>query len=79
MAEFCNKCTKEMFGDVKPDIDVVKLFEDLVPESFFPVVCEGCGMLGVGNRGGDLILAFEIEDEEDSCEWIISDINEYKN
>lgn len=47
MADFCNYCVKEVFGDVEPDIDVYKIFDELKIGYMTPVICEGCGMIGV--------------------------------
>ena len=78
MADFCNKCAEE-HGFPTPDIDIPKLFDDLIPETYFPVICEGCSMLGVGkNEDGELILNFLDSGDGRDGQWVKSDINEYK-
>jgi len=49
MADFCNKCALEMFGDeVQPDINVYEIYESL-PEGHaeFGHLCEGCGIVAI--------------------------------
>ena len=80
MADFCNKCAYEMFGDRFPaDIDVPILFEQLNDNSYFSVICEGCGMAAVGKENGKLILAFFKNPHDGTVEWKDNiNINEYK-
>lgn len=50
MADFCNFCIQEMFGDntIPPDIDVYKIFDDTHIEYYTQVgLCEGCGLVAV--------------------------------
>ena len=47
MADFCNFCAKEMFGDVEPDIDVYKIFEETQIDYYTPCICEGCGLVAI--------------------------------
>jgi hypothetical protein len=49
MADFCTKCSPAMFGEeVQPDIDILKIAEDLKPGYFTKgVLCEGCGLVAV--------------------------------
>ena len=45
MADFCTKCSEDMFGgEIKPDIDVKAVFEELQPGYLTNCLCEGCGM-----------------------------------
>ena len=80
MADFCNKCSEEMFGDLFPaDIDVPKIFESLKVDTYIPVLCEGCGMLGIGkNKEEELIMIFAVDEDDKNQPWIIKNINEYK-
>jgi hypothetical protein len=50
MADFCNICSKEMFGDVNPDINVHQILEELDSGFFTSVLCEGCGMSHIGKE-----------------------------
>ena len=56
MADFCTNCVKEWFsspdGDLKPDIDVETIFKTLKPREYANEICEGCGMLAIGNVDG---------------------------
>jgi hypothetical protein len=49
MADFCTKCSPAMFGeDVQPDIDILKIADDLKPGYFTKgILCEGCGLVAV--------------------------------
>lgn len=45
MADFCNKCAGELFGeDAQPEIDVQQIADSLEPGYFTNVLCEGCGL-----------------------------------
>lgn len=78
MAEFCNKCS-DWHGFPRTDIDIPKLFNDLKPETYFPVLCEGCSMQAVGkDKDGELIVAFFGEKNDEGGIWHKRDINDYK-
>ena len=50
MADFCNFCIQEMFGDntIPPDIDVYKEFDGIQIDYYKGVgLCEGCGLVAV--------------------------------
>ena len=74
MADFCTKCSEEMWeGDFGPDIDIQKIAESLESDSYLPVLCEGCGLRAVGKNGtGETILAVGSADDE-FVEWIPKD------
>jgi hypothetical protein len=56
MADFCNKCSNEMFGeDSQPDIDVYEISKTLKPGYYQPVLCEGCVMVAVAKNDEGLI------------------------
>jgi hypothetical protein len=72
MAEFCNYCAEEMWGEeIKPDIDIFEIAKDLQPNTYQPVLCEGCGMaaVGVNDKGGIWIATREAELGEQIVEW----------
>lgn len=53
MADFCHKCTFEMFGDeLAPFNDFVN--PSLADDEMQAVLCEGCGFIQVDNRGRKL-------------------------
>lgn len=62
MADFCTNCVKEWFssadGELKPDIDVEAIFKTLQPGYHTSVLCEGCGMIAIGNVDGKLKVAY---------------------
>lgn len=64
MAEFCNKCTEELFGeDATPDIDVYGIFRDLEPMYYRTgFICEGCGLTAI-EKTDDSELKVMIDNE----------------
>lgn len=74
MADFCNKCSTEIAGDTgEAEIDILKLSESLAPDTYIPVLCEGCGMRAVGKtETGEILIAFNVNEIETSYEvhWI---------
>ena len=74
MASFCNKCSIEISGDTgNSEIDVLKISESLAPDTYMPVLCEGCGMRAVGKtETGETLIAFKVNEIEtgDEVNWI---------
>ena len=74
MADFCNKCSIEISGDTgNSEIDVLKISESLAPNTYMPVLCEGCGMRAVGKtETGETLIAFKVNEIEtgDEVNWI---------
>ena len=74
MADFCNKCSIEISGDTgNSEIDVLKISESLAPDTYMPVLCEGCGMRAVGKTDtGETLIAFKVNEIEtgDEVNWI---------
>lgn len=67
MADFCNKCAHNLFGpNCEPDIDVLKIAEELEPGHVMKVICEGCRLAAViKNEDCTIGLAFyPAEDDE---------------
>jgi hypothetical protein len=60
MADFCNKCAREIWGeDFEPEIDVPSMAEQLPAGHYIPVICEGCVMTAViKNEDGSVRLEF---------------------
>ena len=60
MADFCNKCSAELFGeDIVPEIDVYDIASRLSPEFYTNVLCEGCGMVAVlKDENSEIMLYF---------------------
>jgi hypothetical protein len=74
MADFCNICSEEMFGDVKPEIDVYEILQELGPEEGMAVLCEGCGMSLIGKSPeGKPILYFDFNEDIDTREYTIKE------
>lgn len=74
MADFCNKCAYDMWGEELPaDIDVPVIFRNLpnnmLQEGF---ICEGCGLCAVGKHEEQLYIAFI-----DRKEVEFANLNEY--
>lgn len=74
MADFCNKCSIEISGDTgNSEIDVLKISESLAPDTYMPVLCEGCNMRAVGKtETGEILIAFKVNEIEtgDEVHWI---------
>ena len=74
MADFCNKCSIEISGDTgNSEIDVLKISESLAPDTYMPVLCEGCSMRAVGKtETGETLIAFTVNEIEtgDEVNWI---------
>lgn len=74
MADFCNKCSIEISGDTgNSEIDVLKISESLAPDTYMPVLCEGCSMRAVGKtETGETLIAFKVNEIEtgDEVHWI---------
>ena len=74
MADFCNKCSIEISGDTgNSEIDVLKISESLAPDTYIPVLCEGCSMRAVGKtETGETLIAFKVNEIEtgDEVNWI---------
>ena len=77
MADFCNKCAHELWGeDFEPEIDVSKIANQLPTGHYISVLCEGCVMVAIskdetgkvniayGNIGGDDLTWGSFEDWE---------------
>ncbi len=66
MADFCNKCSTEIAEDTGgAEIDILKLSESLAPDTYIPVLCEGCGMRAVGKTDtGEILIAFNVNEIE---------------
>jgi hypothetical protein len=73
MADFCNKCAEEHFGEVDPDIDVMKIYEELEPGfSSSGYLCEGCGLIAVARMEDNTLKVMRIpldENEETLVKW----------
>ena len=74
MADFCNKCSIKIAGGTgNSEIDVLKISESLAPDTYMPVLCEGCGMRAVGKtETGETLIAFKVNEIEtgDEVNWI---------
>jgi hypothetical protein len=74
MADFCNKCSIKIAGDTgTAEIDILKISESLAPNTYMPVLCEGCSMRAVGKtETGETLIAFNVNEIETGYEvnWI---------
>lgn len=82
MADFCNKCAWDMWGDERPaDIDVPKIFRELEDRYVKSCTCEGCGMISVAKEGNRLLIMYfdeEVWVEENLDEYIIPKNKRYQ-
>ena len=74
MAEFCTKCSPEMFGsDIPVDIDIDEIHLTLSPNEYEVVLCEGCGLSAVGSSvDGQIILGVPKTDEPNDDPVMVS-------
>jgi hypothetical protein len=77
MAEFCTKCTPELYGaDTTPDINIQEIAKSLEPETYAMCMCEGCGLAAIGLMAdGEILLAMptgEIAENQEGIpvKWI---------
>lgn len=79
MADFCTKCTIELFGEeVFPEIDVEQIISELRPDTYMDVLCEGCGMATIGKSANGeayiaLIYGEPIDEKNRWIKWITLD------
>ena len=61
MADFCTKCSTELFGEeLKPEIDIKELAEKLKPGMMFAgLLCEGCKLTAICKTvGGEIKVGY---------------------
>lgn len=51
MADFCKKCSIDMFGEDFNDLAGISTLEDDAKELYANVICEGCGCVQVNSKG----------------------------
>jgi hypothetical protein len=74
MADFCNVCSHELYGDVTPEIDVYEILEGLGEDEGMAVLCEGCGMSLVGKSlEGKPILYFDFNEDVDTRQYTLKE------
>lgn len=81
MADFCNKCAVRL-DFPKFDIDVPRLVQELEADGTpsgisISVMCEGCGLIGVGKYDNRIQLAFLSNDSDGDIRWVDYDASEY--
>ena len=74
MADFCDKCAPEMWGeDIPADIDTDQIFGSLMDEHYQDgFICEGCGLRAVGRVGDEKILIYDNTDLHRMHEMIMA-------
>lgn len=79
MADFCTRCSIEMWGEeIAPDINVEQIISELKPDHYMDVLCEGCGMAAIGKNGaGEVYIAIldgdPIDRVSNFVKWITLD------
>lgn len=64
MADFCTKCSFEMWGtELPPDIDIQKIADGMEPGHYTAVLCEGCGMIAIAKDENSNILIGVLDEE----------------
>jgi hypothetical protein len=74
MAEF-SKQYREAFNFDWHDFDYAEICENLKPNQFYPLICEGLGTLGVG-KSEDGQMLFAIQEAEDPDMVIFKSLDE---
>ena len=77
MADFCTICSIHMWGDkddnlmpILPDIDVMAEFKKLEPDTYVSgLLCEGCGLVAIGNIKGELKVARMSDAKQEFIHW----------
>lgn len=79
MADYCTKCYKEMFGEGKPDIDVLEIFNNIQKDHIRYCICEGCELSAIANIDGAMKVTrdFNFDIAPKNYEWYSYD--EYWN
>jgi len=68
MADFCTECDKitGLGTNGEPDINIRKIAEPLENGTYVPVMCEGCGLCGVGKDDNGNIIVIVPENIHDN-------------
>jgi len=62
MADFCPNCAKSL-GFSEPDFEFTEIVKSLVPGTYYPIICEGCGFLHVGlDENNTVVIRSEYHD-----------------
>lgn len=74
MAEFSKQwCDRNDPGGITPSFDILEEANNLEPEHYIPIICEGYGFVAISkDEYGGIHLAFR--DNEDNVNWV--DYNE---
>jgi hypothetical protein len=69
MADFCNVCSDQLFGDnAQPEIDVKSIVKDLKNNHYYTVLCEGCGMIAIEkDEKGEISLITQDSQTNEYC------------
>lgn len=79
MAEYCNYCSKEMFGRIKPpDIDVFEIFKELEERHARLVCCEGCDISWIGRINNELKVQFSDPSKKKPQRWVNYSLRNWK-
>lgn len=58
MAEFSKQwCDLNPHLGFRPDFDIIEIFNELEEGFYYPVICEGLGILGIAKENGNLMIA----------------------
>jgi hypothetical protein len=68
MAEFSKQYCELHEQEMEPDFDILQMANQVQPDHYIPIICEGFGFLAIGkNEEGEIILAFRGKD--DIIDW----------
>lgn len=68
MAEFSKQYCELYETEMEPDFDILQMANQVQPDHYIPIICEGFGFLAIGkNEEGEIILAFRGKD--DIIDW----------
>ena len=80
MADFSKQYCEIHDPEMTHDFDILQMANQVQPDHYIPIICEGFGFLAIGkNEKGEIILAFRPESGNMEDEIIWKSYNEVIN
>jgi hypothetical protein len=68
MADFSKQYCELHDPEMTHDFDILQMANQVLPEHYIPIICEGFGFVAIGkNENGEIILAYRKPNDE--IEW----------